>query len=79
MLTFSNSFHGTTFASSYYVGRIVTRSYVAKVQAHLCGVPGCTCGGNGGVRGGEAYFEPFDAEGNKFMIMRHEDGAGDRP
>ena len=53
MLTLVNTFHGTETQIRATPGAHVSRRVERRAWRALCGVRDCTCGGAGGVRGGE--------------------------
>lgn len=65
----TNEFHGTEarvrpslITSGRFTGyHRVRRATVRKLRAALCGVAGCTCGGNFGERGG-SYLAVVDQD-----------------
>jgi hypothetical protein len=62
MIEFRNEFHGTLALSRKRAGDLVSRAFARHVWRKLCGVQGCACCGDGGVRGGRYGFEPWSAD-----------------
>jgi hypothetical protein len=78
-ITLTNEFHNTEanvrpveIAEGRYKGyHMVSKSTARRLRNTLCGVSGCTCGGNFGERGG-AYLQVVneDYDGNYIIDMR---------
>lgn len=49
--TISNDFHNSTATVKIALGAWLSKSQIARVRAQLCGISGCTCGGNLSERG----------------------------
>lgn len=68
-----NSFHGTTVSLRAEYGQELSHSQIRRARNTLCGVNGCTCGGNLGERGSNPEVEVlgYDASGKlRIRIMR---------
>lgn len=64
MITFINTFHNSSARKRLNDGDIASNREVLAMQRKLCGVAGCQCGGNGGVRGGEWRLDPWEPNGD---------------
>ncbi len=68
-LTLKNNFHSTSVELECSGGRLSAKQ-VANARKTLCGVSGCTCGGNAGERGPQRL-----ADGRRFAVVPDSDGG----
>lgn len=75
MIELTNTFHGTTARvraelNCYDISAATER----RVWRQLCGIAYCTCGGIGGVRGGDYALQerpaPMDAKAKPYRVTR---------
>lgn len=57
MITLHNDFHNTHIRLRAELGQPLTRSQVKRARTALCGIRGCTCGGNLRERGPQRGVE----------------------
>ena len=68
MITLTNNFHHTTYTLRANYGEALSPSQIRRARKALCGVQGCTCGGNLGERGpNNPVVEPlgYNSDGMK--------------
>lgn len=51
MITLTNNFHNTEVKLRAKAGDILAPAQIRRCRQALCGISGCTCGGNLGERG----------------------------
>ena len=64
MITIENNFHHTMCRLRASVGDVLIVSQVKRCRKVLCGIPGCTCGGELGERGPQS-----DDSGHRFYVL----------
>lgn len=52
-ITITNDFHNTAASLNIEIGKPLSASQIARARRTLCGIDGCTCGGNLGERGAQ--------------------------
>lgn len=60
MITLKNDFHNSSISIRAELGQWLSKSQIARARKALCGITGCTCGGNLGERGKQSV--QVDAE-----------------
>lgn len=78
MITLTNNYHDTTVRLHANIGDTLTVNQVKRARRVLCGLSGCSCGGNLGERGKQAveivpvYHRDYPGE----VAFRLDSGAG---
>ena len=71
-ITLTNDFHGTEISLKRSTRHRLSAGQVKKARAALCGIEGCTCGGNAGERGPQ-----YLPDGTRCVLIATEDGGAD--
>ncbi len=64
MITIRNEFHNTQARIRAGIGDVLTPSQVKRCRRKLCGIKGCTCGGELSERGRQR-----DNQGHRFYLL----------
>lgn len=68
MITITNDFHNSSVTLRVNLGQWLSKSQIQRARNTLCGISGCTCGGNLSERGRQAVeIDVADSDRIRFL------------